>query len=88
MIVRVHQCRSCPFREDGLKLDAEKMGEIYSYLITGTNHFCHSDYREQTICRGGRNWQLHVWANIGLIDEPTDEALYRAMKESGVEPKV
>ncbi len=88
MHVRKHQCISCPFKEDGLKLDTEKMGEIFSYLITGTNHFCHSDYRDNAVCRGGRNYQLDIWAKIGLIDEPTDTALYKAMRESGVEPKL
>jgi hypothetical protein len=35
--------KSCPFTENGLKLNSEKLAEIQDYLISGTNHFCHEE---------------------------------------------
>jgi len=83
------QCATCPFREDGKGLDlgAAKMSEITAYLIKGQNHFCHSDSRNRTICRGGRNYQLSVWHRLGLISEPTDEAVRQAMTDVGLDAK-
>ena len=85
--VACHQCPSCPFLETGLKLGTERMAQIQQYLLEGTNHFCHSDVSNHTICRGGRNHQLTMWHRIGFIAEPTDEALKSAMEKVGVEPK-
>lgn len=81
------QCASCPFSCTGLKLGKDKMFEIYQYLFEGTNHLCHSDRSGATICWGGRQWQLDVWSKMGIIEEPTNEALAIAMEKAGVEPK-
>lgn len=79
--VRGSQCVSCPFREGGLDLGHKRMTEIETYLINGTNHMCHSDESNKTICRGGRNYQLEMWTRLGIISEPTDAALESAIKE-------
>lgn len=85
--INSRMCKSCPFRDGGLHLSPEKMTEIYLYLIEGVNHFCHSDRTNNTICRGGRNYQIEIWARIGRISAPTDEALAEAMRKAGIEPK-
>lgn len=81
------QCKTCPFLPDGLPLDSDKMAEIYQYLIEGVNHLCHSDHSSETVCFGGRQWQLEIWHRIGRISAPTNEALADAMRAAGVEPK-
>ena len=80
------QCATCPFRhqsDGGLALSAEKMTEVYIYLLGGTNHLCHSDRDDSTICRGGRNYQLTIWHRLGWIASPTDEALAEAIVTAG-----
>ena len=82
-----HQCDSCPFLPGGLKLGTDKMTQIESYLLSGTNHFCHSDKTNKTICQGGRKYQLEMWHKMGIIEAPTNEALRIAMAKAGVSPK-
>lgn len=81
------QCKSCPFLPEGLCLPPDKMIEIYEYLAGGTNHLCHGDRSDQTICLGGRTWALETWHSMGIISAPTNEALADAMRRHGVEPK-
>ena len=57
----------------------ERQAEIKAYLIKGTNHICHTTNR---ICRGARNFQLQIFYRLGLIEEETDEALYKKVKEA------
>lgn len=80
------QCASCPFLREGM-LSPATMAEIQSYLLSGTNHLCHSDRTNSTVCLGGRNFQLTVWHRIGIICEPTNEALADAMRDAGIKPK-
>lgn len=80
-------CKSCPFTENGLKLHPDKLTEIQGYLISGTNHFCHQDKSNQTVCRGGRDYQLKIWFKMGIISEPTHESLIITMRRMGVEPE-
>lgn len=77
----------CPFLPEGLCLPPDKMSEIYDYLFGGTNHLCHSDRSDNTVCLGGREWALNAWYSMGIINAPTDEALADAMRRHGVEPK-
>lgn len=81
------QCKSCPFLPNGLSVDGGEMSKIHKYLFEGTNHLCHSDRSNQTICAGGRQWQLEIWHCIGRIKAPTNEALAEAMRAAGVEPE-
>ncbi len=55
-------------------------------FLLSVNQLCHGD-ADKTICRGGRNFQLQCWAEIGIIATPTDESLRKAMRSVGVEPK-
>ena len=85
--LRKSQCKTCPFLRDNQEmLSSERWGDIYKYLLEGVNHICHSTGKH--VCRGGRDWQLNVWFNMGMIEEATDTALFQAMKKAGVEPAV
>lgn len=86
MKLRKKQCATCPFLCTDL-LSPEKMAEIYVYLLSGTNHLCHSDRTNNTVCLGGRKFQLTSWHCLGVISEPTNEALAIAMSDAGVKPK-
>lgn len=81
------QCQSCPFRDDGIKLRPAYLGQIYGYLLKGENHLCHAVRDDKRVCFGGRQWQLEMFYRLGIIRNPTNEALAEAMRESGVEPK-
>jgi hypothetical protein len=73
------KCASCIFRTDGkqVELRPERMAEIQIYLSQGTNHECH---KTQLVCRGGREYQAIIWHRMGLIPEPTVEAIEAASK--------
>jgi hypothetical protein len=84
--LRKNQCKTCPFRRENQNiLHPKRWAEIYSYLLQGTQHVCHSTNRH--VCRGARDWQLNVWYSTGIIDEPTDASLHEAMTEAGQPPK-
>lgn len=78
--VRKTACHTCPF-EGKKPLVLKRIHEIQEYVINGTNHLCHSDTSNNTICRGGRNLFLKAACIKGMIDEPTDEALEKKMAE-------
>ncbi|ARV57994.1 hypothetical protein BZZ01_04490 [Nostocales cyanobacterium HT-58-2] len=85
--LRKNQCQSCPFRRENEHiLSAYRWAEIYSYLLGGTQHICHST--SEHVCRGGRDWQLNVWCSMGIISEPNDATLHEAMRAAGVEPEI
>ncbi len=86
MRLRKKQCATCPFLWADSLLP-EKMAEIHTYLLLGTNHLCNSDCTNNTICLGGRKFQLDVWYQMGVISEPTSEALAIAMRDAGIEPE-
>ncbi len=83
------QCKTCPFRTDGNELDLHEntLTRIKRDLLRGFNHLCHGDRKNQTVCRGGRDWQLEIFFAQGLIDSPTAESLANAMKGMGIKPK-
>lgn len=84
---RPEPCSQCPFTPTGIDLGEAKMAEIKAYLARGQNHLCHKDGTHQTVCRGGRNYQLGVFHARGWIREPTDAALAEAMLALGISPK-
>ena len=86
MKLQKKHCATCPFVNSDI-LRPEAMSKIYDYLISGTNHLCNSDRTNRTICLGGRNFQLDIWHKMGIIEQPTNEALAIAMREANVEPK-
>jgi hypothetical protein len=86
---RQSMCETCVFRpvkNGGIDLTPGRRAEIEAYLIQGHNQLCHHD-DNTTICRGSRNFQLQLWHRMGIITEPTDQALREAMRSAGVEPK-
>lgn len=86
--VRRTKCATCVFRDPkdgGCELSEDRRIEIQTYLIKGTNHLCHTEDNTQ-VCRGGREFQLQCWHRMGLIEEPTDAALRKAMQEHGFQP--
>lgn len=87
--VNKNKCETCPFGsgDRAIRLSPEYFQEILNYLAKGTNHLCHSDSRNKTVCRGGRDIQLKLMCHRGWIPEPTDEALAKAMEEGGIKPK-
>lgn len=87
MKLRNKQCRDCPFKRDGVELRPSAMAKIFQYLIGGANHLCHSDRSNNTVCLGGRHWQLEMWCSMGWITEPTNEALAEAMRSAGIKPE-
>src|SRR5258708_3859304 len=86
--VRKTQCTTCVFkseRDGGIVLAQGRREEIRSDCIKGLNQLCHYD-NDKTICKGGRDYQLTIWYRLGLIEEPTNAALRKAMKENNIEP--
>ncbi len=86
MKLQKKHCATCPFVYTHI-LSAKKMAEIYTYLLSGTNHLCNSDRTNNTICLGGRKFQLTSWHRLGVISAPTSESLAIAMRDAGVEPE-
>lgn len=69
-----------------MRLRPGRLDEIKSYLISGTNHLCHTPHkgrRNALACRGGRDFQLQCWHRMGVLDDPTDASLAAKMKEAG-----
>ncbi len=84
-VCRQKKCKTCVFHPGAEVVSPARLVEIQDYLIKGTNHLCHTD--DNTVCRGGREYQLMIWSRLGIIAEPTDAALASAMKQMGNEPK-
>jgi hypothetical protein len=84
---RPSQCATCIFRRDGreVPLAPGRMAEILGYLVRGITHLCHTGGNKWA-CRGGRDYQLQTWYRLGLIADPTDESLARAMDALGLDP--
>ncbi len=82
------RCKTCPFGgEEPIALAVEKQCEIIDYVLKGTNHLCHSDNENKTVCRGARDLFLVFATMRGNIKSPTDESLALAMTEAGITPK-
>jgi hypothetical protein len=84
-------CATCIFRpENPMHLSHGRLAEIQGYLLQGHAHTCHepgpSGRGDELNCRGGRDWQTQMWYRLGLLPEPTDEALAGAMAALGLEP--
>lgn len=90
---RPKQCATCIFGPPGsrVELTPERWGDIIEYILRGVPHLCHSPgptgKAHELACRGARNYVLTFWARIGLITEPTDEALESAMRACGIDPE-
>lgn len=81
-------CSSCPFRKGsqyqylvgGLALSALSEGSRICHS-TGENGLRGQTGKPDRLCRGARDIQLDVFAAIGVINAPTDEAWARKWKE-------
>lgn len=82
--LRRNPCKDCPFSPEGISLSPTSLNRIINYLSEGTNHICHSTNAH--VCHGGRELQLTMFAAQGKIKEPTNESLFEAMRELGIEP--
>lgn len=77
-------CKDCPFHEGGIPLTSDYMAHVIDYLSEGTNHICHTTNAH--VCHGGRELQLKMFVAQGKIKAPTNESLFEAMREVGIEP--
>ena len=60
------------------------MAGVIDYLSEGVNHICHTT--DAHVCHGGRELQLKIFTAQGKIKSPTNESLFEAMREVGIEP--
>lgn len=93
--VRATMCATCPFR-DGSKYEYLRIGLSLS-AATEATRICHSTgsnaINERTslpshVCRGARDLQLELFASMGFLAEPTDEAWNEKRVEIGMQPQV
>lgn len=82
--LRRKPCADCPFYENGVELTPEYMSHVIQYLSEGVNHICHTTNKH--VCHGGRDLQLKMFVAQGKIEKPTNESLFEAMRELGIEP--
>ena len=88
--VRSSMCASCPFRK-GSEF-AYLVGDLAASALTEASRICHSTGENNAInrttgkperlCRGAPDVQIEYFHAIGFIDQPTDEAWYRKLRES------
>lgn len=82
--LRKTPCKDCPFHKGGIPLTPSRMADVIDYLSEGTNHICHTT--NSHVCHGGRELQLKIFTAQGKIKAPTNESLFEAMREVGIEP--
>lgn len=77
------KCKTCPFADGGC---ADVAASVTERVLSEGSQMCHSSgYPEgKRLCRGARDIQLRVFASIGFIDAPTDEAWDAKRRECGV----
>lgn len=76
-------CKSCVLRPDISKripLADGRLAEIEMNALNGINQICHHG-KDNTLCRGVRNFQLDIFHKLGIIKEPTDACLLQTMKK-------
>lgn len=78
-------CATCPFRDEGWK---ELRPLLEKRVLSEGSPICHSTGRALTkcqgkaqVCRGAQNLQLALFAAMGFIEAPTDEAWAKKAKE-------
>lgn len=70
------KCKTCIFGKTPLKLPIERLNEIHQYLATGkSSHICHTS---NLTCYGALEFQANILHRLGIITEPTAEALLEA----------
>lgn len=95
MPLRKEMCSTCPFRPGvDPKYSAVLAAVAHSALTDSVSRICHQSGSDnlfhkrtgtpQTICRGARDLQLRLFASMGFLDAPTDEAWAAKQKEMGI----
>lgn len=84
--LRQNMCAACPFSPSGIRLSPDYTAKVIDYLSEGVNHVCHTTNNH--VCYGGREIQLKIFVAQGKIKEPTNESLFQAMRELGIEPTI
>ena len=86
-------CPTCPFRADSPY--RELAPALTKSALTEASRICHSTGtsainrrtgRPSAFCRGARDIQLQVMANMRVIDAPTDDAWNAKRIEIGMKP--
>jgi len=80
--VQKQPCKTCPF--EGFlpsQISAKNMRRYVENLMGQGQHICHSSNNTR-VCRGGRNLQLKWLCDIGMLDEPTDEAFDKEVNKA------
>lgn len=77
------KCATCPFSAHGCRETAKS---VVQRVLSKGSQMCHSSGwpEGKRLCRGARDIQLRVFASMGFIDAPTDEAWDAKRKELGV----
>ena len=86
------KCATCPFREGSPY--AYLRDDLGKSALSQASRICHSTGSNNAInrrtgkkpkaCRGARDLQLKMFAGMGFIDEPTDEAWDAKCREMGL----
>jgi hypothetical protein len=79
-------CKTCPFGKHG---STDVRDSVTARLMNlGPSQICHhpriSGKKETHLCRGGRDVQLKVLFQLGLLEHPTDSCFSEKSKSLGV----
>ncbi len=90
-------CATCPFRPKAEGGWEEVRELLTQRALSEASPICHSTgpgalkrpqsgrFTPARICRGARNFQLEIFARLGWIEAPTDEAWAAKCQELGLE---
>ena len=89
--VQPEMCSTCPFRpgvpekysclQEGIAESALNEASRICHQTGRNNAFHRRTGKPERLCRGARELQLNVFAAMGFIDAPTDEAWEKKCRE-------
>lgn len=83
--VNKEMCPTCPFQPTG---DKSIEAQVMKRCMTKGSQICHHPAlhgkKQHSLCRGARNYQLHLFHRMGVIEAPTDKAWNKARQEMGI----
>jgi len=84
--VKKKQCKTCPFKADS---PLHKLTHRLMIQVTrNSNQICHqaqlSGENPTQICRGARDFQLRIFHQLGVLDEPTDVEWKRVCEKMNI----
>jgi len=82
------RCKTCPFNPSGC---AAVRHNVVMNTLKGINQTCHSSgcahgKVDTHLCRGARDYQLHLFHALGVLTAPTDEAWREAVEKYALHP--